>query len=234
MGQTSRADMIEQGVLPEQIIVTGNPGFDRLVLPEPDVCSRLRSTLGLLDGQKMILFASQPYYVSVFNTSHVRRKMINAIVQAACLLENVRLVIKPHPGDNIRELKRLIGKAPRVVIVDQAMDISPLIKTCDVLITFFSTVALQALYAGKPVINVDFPNSGGAGATIYAESGATWIARSTDEIATHIQNLTNETRNKEISSREAARQRFLYHMVYIPDGQATERVLKVVLNMLQL
>ncbi len=232
MGQSSRADMIAQGVPSEKIMLTGHPGFDHLALPEPELCARVRTDLGLSKGQKMILFVSQPYYVGVFNIPGIRQVMIKAIVQACGSLKNIKLIVKPHPGDNMRELKVLIGKAPRVVMVDRTMDISPLIKACDVLITFFSTAALQALYAGKPVINVDFPGSGGQ--SLYSESGATWIARSNDEIATHIRKLIGETGNKEIASREAARQRFLYDMAYLPDGQATERVVKVALNMLQL
>lgn len=232
MGQSSCADMIVQGVPSEKISLTGHPGFDNLALPEPGLCARVRADLGLLEGQKMVLFASQPYYVGVFNTPGIRQVMIKAIVQACGSLKNIKLVVKPHPGDNMRELKMLIGKAPLSVIVDRRMDISPLIKACDVLVTFFSTVALQALYAGKPVINMDFPNSGGQ--SLYSESGATWIVRSNDEIGPHIRKLIGEARDKEIASREAARQRFLYDMAYFPDGQATERVVKVALNMLQL
>ena len=231
MGQSSRADMIAQGIPSEKIMLTGHPGFDHLALQEPDLCTRVRADLGLSEGETMVLFASQPYYVGVFNTPGIRQTMIKAIVRACSSFKNIKLVVKPHPGDNIRELKILIGKAPQVVMVDQTKDISPLIKTCSVLVTFFSTVALQALYAGKPVVNVDFPGCGGQ--NLYSQSGATWIAHSTDEIAIHLQKLISESRHKEIASREAARQRFLYDLAYLSDGQATERIVKVALNMFQ-
>ena len=117
------------------------------------------------------------------------------------------------------------------MIVDRKIDILPLIKACDVLVTFFSTAALQALYAGKPVINVDFPDSGGL--KLYSQSGATWVAHSANEIVTHILNLTNENREAEILSKEDKRNKFLHQMAYSSDGQATERVLKVALNMLK-
>lgn len=230
MGQTSCEDMIAQGVPADNITVTGHPGFDNLVLPEPDACARLRSDLGISDGQRMLLFASQPYYVGVFNTPHIWRVMIEAIIKAAGSLRNTKLVVKPHPGENERTLKALTDKAPHVVMVDKTMDISLLIKACDVLITFFSQSGLQALYAGKPVINVDFPGSGGN--SLYLKSGATWIARSTDEIAAHIRNLTGENRDKEIAGREKARQHFLSEMVCNPDGRATERVVQMASEML--
>ena len=231
MGQRSRADMISQGVLPEKIVLTGCPGFDHLALPEPDLCANIRKDLGVLDKQKMILFASQPYYIGVFNTSGIRKAMIKATVQVCNSLKDVMLVVKPHPGDNVHELKKFIGKSCQVMIVDRTTDISHLIKACDVFITFFSTSALQALYANKPVINVDFPGSGGG--RLYSESGATWVARSSDEIRMYIQNLTGDDREKEMASREVARLRFLHNMVYLLDGQATVRISRVILNMLQ-
>lgn len=232
MGEISREDMILQGVPPDKIFVTGHPGFDHLASSDVEAYVRLRNDLGLTNGEKMVLLASQPYWVGAFKTAHIRCVMIRAIAQAVLSLKNIKLIVKPHPGEVVRELKRLIGKTPRAVMADKTKDISHLIKACDVFVTFFSTSALQAIYAGKPVINVDFPNSGGQ--SLYSASGATWIARSTEEIVTHIRNLTSESRNKEIASREVARQRFLCNMVYLPDGQATERVLKVILNMLQL
>ena len=231
MGHTSQADMINQGVQPEKIVLTGSPGFDHLALPEPDLGANIRKSLGLLENQRMILFASQPYYVGVFDTPDIRKDMINALVQVCNSQKHVKLVIKPHPGDNVRDLKQLIDRSCPTTILDRTIDISPFIKACDILVTFFSTTALQAIYAGKPVINLDFPNSGGL--SLYSKSGATWIARSTEELAAHIQNLIGEDRDKEIASRETARQRFLTDMVYLPDGQATKRVLKVVRNILQ-
>jgi len=52
MGQTSRGDMIAQGVPSEKIVLTGHPGFDHLALPEPELCTRIRRDLGLLEGKK--------------------------------------------------------------------------------------------------------------------------------------------------------------------------------------
>ena len=231
MGSRSRDDMIAQGVSPEKITLTGHPGFDHLAFPQPVLCARVRADLGVLEGWKMVLFVSQPYYVGVFNTPGIRQDMIKAIVQACGSLKDTKLIVKPHPGDDVRELKGLFGKAPKAVVVDRVTDIVPLVKACDVVVTFFSTVALQALYAGRPVVNVDFPGSGGQ--RLYEESGATWIARSTDDIAAHIRTLIGKAGDKEISSREAARQQFLYNMAYLPDGKATERVVKVALNILR-
>ncbi|MDD5129528.1 MAG: CDP-glycerol glycerophosphotransferase family protein [Candidatus Omnitrophica bacterium] len=228
MGQASADDMISQGVPPEKIMVTGNPGFDQFSFIEPEAVAFLRKRLGVLDNEKMVLFACQPYYVGVFNTPQIRSQMIEAIAQAAGSLKNIKLVVKPHPADNVRQLKKLLDKSPQAVMVDRKMDISPLIKACDVLVTFFSTAALQALYAGKPVINVEFPDS--SGNNIYSESGATRVARSTGEIIKCLQDLIQY--RVEDPGYETNRQLFLRKMLHFPDGLASERVLKVVAEML--
>lgn len=231
MGETSRSAMIAQGIPDERIIVTGHPGFDRLLSQEPDTCVHVRAELGVKNAQKMVLFTSQPYYVGVFNTPEIRGVMIKAIVDAVNSLENMLLVIKPHPSDNTRELRKLIGKLPKVVIADRTANISHLIKSCDILITFFSTSALEALHVDKPVINVAFPGSGGS--NMYIESGATWVARSQNEITTLLKILTGENSKEEITKRETNQQHFISKWAHLPDGHATERVVEVILGLMR-
>jgi hypothetical protein len=229
MGDISRADMMLQGIPEGRITVTGHPGFDRLLTPEPEACAKIRAEHGVNDGQFMVLFASQPYQVGGFKTPDIRLEMIKAIINATFSLARVQLVVKPHPIEDIQKLQRILGHRPRIVMVERAADISLLIKACDVLLTFTSTVALQALYIGKPVLNVDFPESGLA--SIYLESGATWVSRSDKEIQLQLQELTGERRELEIAKKEEERQRFVRDWAYLPDGGAAERVGKKILNM---
>jgi UDP-N-acetylglucosamine:LPS N-acetylglucosamine transferase len=231
MNATSRSDMTAQGVPADKITVTGHPGFDRLLAPAPDVRQKIRSDFGLKKEQKLVLFASQPYYFGVFNNAKIRRLMIRSIVQAANRFENLMLAVKPHPGENIRELKKFVGRSSRVAIAGKMDDITDLIQACDIFITFFSTSALQALYAGKPVINVDFPESGGS--NIYTRSGATWTARSEEEIVLHLENLLSGTKTEETEKREKARLAFLRELTYIPDGKATLRAAQIALEMIR-
>ncbi len=231
MNATSRSDMTAQGVPPEIITVTGHPGFDRLLKPEPGEREKIRSGFGLAGGQTMVLFASQPYYVGTFRTPEIRRTMMKAIVNAVASFESMVLVIKPHPGDRLREIKKAIGKSRRVAIAGKMEDITGLIQACDIFMTFFSTSALQALYAGKPVINVDFPESGEP--DLYSRGGATWTARSEEDIIRHLGNLLSGTKSKETEEREKARQEFLREMTYVPDGKATLRAAQIALEMIR-
>jgi len=230
MGPLSLDAQVKQGIPAERITLTGHPGFDRLLSSEPEACRGLRTRLGVACGETMLLFASQPYYVGAFRTPEIRRDMITAISTAAGSVKNIRMIVKPHPNEHVRELRGLIGTPAWITMVDQKEDITPLIRACDVLITFFSQSALQALYAGKPVINVDFPNSGGA--RLYSESGATWTARSPDEIVVQLRKLTGANRESEIASRDTARRRFVRQWAYQPDGLASERVARLIFGLI--
>ena len=147
-------------------------------------------------------------------------------------MKSTILCVKPHPGDDVQDLKRVIGKESQVVMIEKTNDIVPLVKACDVVVTFFSTVALQALYAGRPVVIVAFPGCEGCQQQ-YVKSGATWVAHSQSEIEEHIQTLISEGRDNEIASKEEARKKFLLDEVYLQDGQATKRVVKMALNLIQ-
>lgn len=231
MGETSRTDMMAQGVPADRITVTGHPGFDRLVSQEPEAAAQMRAGLGVTGGQHLVLFASQPHYVGTFSTLEIRQTMIKTIVRAATSLPGIRLIVKPHPAEDVSELRALMGANSQLVLLDRAADISSLINACDILITFFSTVALQALYAGKPVINVAFPGSGGP--SLYSESGATWVARSADDITRQLQRLTGESRQDEIAEKDAARQKFVYQFAYVPDGHASKRVAQMIMQLVE-
>lgn len=137
MGETSRAMLENHGVPAERITLTGHPGFDRLVQRQPAKSSAPRGMT--------LLFTSQPFYVGAFQSEESRREMIRAIFRAAGAAGNIRVVVKPHPSDDERELRELARGFDHVEFVDRTIDVADLIAGCDVLATFFSNTALQAL-----------------------------------------------------------------------------------------
>lgn len=230
MGEQSRSVLLDQGVLPDEIVITGPPGFDRLIDDHEDHSMAVRKNLGIREGVKMVLFASQPYYVGLYRSKKIRRDMIRAAFSAIQTLPNAHLVVKPHPSDRVSELESLCGKRRKVSFCDKNEDISILIKACDVFMGMASTTVLQALYIGRPVITIDFPESGVV--SPYFESGATWVARSSEEIITYLELLTSEGNSAERSAKELARGRFVKEMAYLPDGRSTQRVVNLISKIL--
>ena len=224
MGQSSVDDMVAHGVAADRIVVTGQPGFDEMTTASGQA-NDIRAELGLPPGAKVTLFASQPPVPGAFVDKGSRREMIATLVRLVARAEDRVLVIKPHPGDRVDELLALARGASNVKIVDRRRSIAPFIRACDVFVTFFSTSALQALYAGKPVINLDF--AGDEGVLMYADSSATWVARSAEELASHLDQLLGDRAAEAVRSKTAARGRILAAVVHHTDGLATARVCEV-------
>jgi len=225
MGPSSRKELIAQGVSAKRIVVTGQPGFDAMLPGDQERCS-IRSELGIDQEQKLVLFASQPPVVGAFSDPRSRLLMIKALLTTVAGSTKITLVVKPHPGENTRDLRVLVGTRKNVRIVDRSRSIVPLIVDCDVFVTFFSTSALQALYAGKPVINLDF--GGDEGARMYAESNATWVARNPRQLAACLTAATLPNAAEGVKPMVEARHRFLSELAYQADGRAASRVIDLV------
>ncbi len=225
MGPSSRTDMIAQGVASTAIVVTGHPGFDDLSSPHSSR-SALRQDLQVRSGQKVVLLASQPPVVGAFADPRKRLEMVAALVRAAGESDRIRLVIKPHPGEPIHDLKNIVGRATDVLLVDRSRNINELIDACDVFVTFFSTSALRALYAKKPVINMDFGRD--EGARSFVDSQATWVARTPEELSTHLAVLTSEQVVEAAADKADAWERFVTRTMYRADGRAASRIVDVV------
>lgn len=224
MGPSSVSDMIAQGVAADRIVVTGQPGFDAMIRAGREA-QAVREELGVPLGAKMTLFASQPPVPGGFVDLAARREMIRTLSRLASSREDRVLVVKPHPGERVRDLRALVGSGRRVVVVDPSRNIAPLIQACDAFVTFFSTAALQALYAGKPVINLDF--AGDEGVRMYAESSATWVARNAGELASQLDRILDTGSAAAVAEMAPARRRFLVARVHHTDGLAAARVCDV-------
>lgn len=221
MGQSSFRDALAQGVSADQVVVTGHPGLDQFASSDP-AGRAVRDELGIGAGEVFVLLASQPPVPGAFTQNGHRVEMLRAVLRAASSVGGVRLVVKPHPGERRRELLALAADHPRVIVADGRRDIVPLIRGCDVFATFFSTTALQALYAGKPVITVDFHDE--PGARRFVDSGATLVARSAADLEQLLRSLTSPARRAAIDAMAPRRRAFLHDEVGPTDGNAASRV----------
>lgn len=230
-GPKSRDTLLRHGIASERIHVTGCPRLDILTRPNPEVSHQVYADLRVPAGTALVLLASQPYVAGSFSGADARREMLRAAGKAVGEVKNTLLVVKPHPTENERELRSVIGAGPRIRYVDRCADIRNFIRACDVFMTFFSTSSMQAMIAGKPIISVRFPGSGVD--NLLLDSGAVWTASSAEELVDHLRLLTGIGRERAMTEREPARQRFLYESLYKPDGQATTRVADLLLSLMK-
>ena len=217
------------GIPPEHLFTIGQPRFDLIQKQEYDQ-KRLQMELGIPKDKGIIILATQPMVESYLWTEKDREKFIQVIVGGMKDFPDKQLVIKLHPDENIDIYRRLLNNIgdDRTVICREA-DIYELLNACDLLITFYSTVALEAMLFNKPVITVNlfsktdiFP---------YAQSGAAIGVYQEKELVPAIKKaLYDNSVREELAKKSRA---FTCEQIYKPDGQASKRGAELILQLVE-
>jgi len=219
IGEDSYIKLLKMGVPAEKMIITGRPGFDSLVIPGP------------VDQQGMkdyLLFTSQPYVAGAFKDRQSRRKILEQIYSLS--VSGFPIIIKPHPGEKLDIHRKLSAKFNKAILADKNCDTNKLIKDCGVFITCSSTTALQAMIAGKPVIIFNYEKC--SEHSPYYGSEAVSIASTYEEL-TKVIKYTLENKNKILSQSNKEREDFIKFNTYLPDGNASGRILGIINEMLR-
>jgi hypothetical protein len=148
----------DRGVASETIHVTGNPRYDELRTIDTAVRRRaVREELGL--GQEAVaLWVGQPDAEDSFHT-------LEAILPAL-RAARATLLFRAHPRDTAYAKDRytglLAGAGLTVRDLTRVSDVNGLCCAADLVVTQFSSVAVEAGYLGTPALFVLLPGLGGA------------------------------------------------------------------------
>ena len=223
MSSTSLETIVGQGVPRQVVTITGHPGHDKLKENSASETSATRTSIGVASNTFVALFASQPYVIGAYKSENARSEVIRQVCETLSAIEGAQLVIKAHPYESISELKVLCQKCPRTIIIGGEMEIAELIKSCDIFITMFSQTTLEALYADKPVINIDFP-----GAVTYSpfrDGRATMIVKCCEELrAAILKMISGDYSFYQQTDHLKAKKAMISDWAYRNDGMATNRV----------
>lgn len=223
-------DILKEARYPfyESIIVTGQPRYDMLArASEIFDGEEFRHSLNIEPGKKLVLIASQPF--RMFGNKKI---FFRSIFQALKDDPQIRIVIKPkpHPSDAQEKWHKRLAEEMGVeaVVLPRNSDTNEALYACDVLITGYSTVALEAMILGKPVVTVNLTNQ--PDPVPYAQSGAALGVYKAEDIASAVEKALDdpETRGR----LENGRQKYLYDQYHELDGQATKRIVDLIYKMI--
>ncbi|MEZ5334875.1 MAG: CDP-glycerol glycerophosphotransferase family protein [Methanolobus sp.] len=204
---------------PASVEVTGSIRYD-------DIIKRRQSfdrdntlvSLGIDPDQKVILYTSQPI------SKEENDKVLSALINAISGIPDLQLIIKLHYAEKgVNE--SIISEYDNEIIILQNYDIYELINACDVLITVFSTTALEAMILERPVITINL--TGKRDMMPYAESGAALGVYSRNDLKNAILAVFED--ENVISSLRTNSRKFVYQHAYEVDGNATKRLMDIVL-----
>lgn len=145
-----------------QVWITGLPRNDFLTQPENVLPRYIRSSLerlrGMSRGRKLIVYAPTYRQTHVCDTAHYYQFSDAEIARLKNLLRASGAILgyRPHYFKNSKQHFNLDQYIDDELIFDMSQDAVPefsaLARECDLLITDYSSVYIETLYLGKPVI----------------------------------------------------------------------------------
>lgn len=174
---------IEQGIDPDRLVVTGAPVLDRLrreaeTLSRPNGETRrvALGRLGLDPDRKVVVFAPDhlnkgklTYDITLSPAEHTR--LVRSVLEAMGQIPEAQLVIKLKADDQshqrVRSLARRYGRGPVVIL--RSIRWPELFVVADVLVIWHSTVGIEGLLYGLPMVTVNL--TGRADRVDYAKRG---------------------------------------------------------------
>lgn len=174
MDDEARRELIRDGIAGERVFVGGQPYFDilasRRASYSPPMVARLRSRLGIAEGEKVVAYVSesirqdypvapgqQPYWgydeISIF------RELVSGLLPLLQDGIRIRLIIKQHPlerDNGYINLAPLLESNHSGLKIDtvQEMDPHDLIMASDLVCGMSSMLLLEALIMDKPALSV--------------------------------------------------------------------------------
>lgn len=149
--------LVSEGRLVNDIVVTGNPAFDKLSDERNYVSAQKFRNDFLPKGKKILFWASQPepeihpITRACDGDSYLPIKIEKYLINIVEKSDDWFLVIRHHPSEN-RPHNYLSKK---VLFSKTSESMTDVLFSCDCLVTIASTIALEAHLIGKPVVTVD-------------------------------------------------------------------------------
>ena len=181
------------GISKEKIKNLGNPVYDNLFNYDD------------YDSNKFILIATSPPMKDfvIDNTVNVQINYYSVLKEICNFLTklNKKIIIKPHPSledGNLENFKHF-----KNIEIIKSGDIIPLIKNCELLITFdLSTTILEAQILKKPVLSISLKDYGFGNSEIFMRDTCTItsIANFPDQIKNILSNNMINKQNPKITS----------------------------------
>ena len=229
LSPSSKSSYVSEGVPPENVFVTGQLRFD-LIWQKKFSRSQIMKELSVSEDVGIIVLATQPLVESYFWTEAERDEFTRVVVYALKEFSDKQLVIKLHPDEDMEVYQKILANIGEdKTIICQDIDIYELLNACELLMTAYSTVALEAMLFDKPVITLNL--SGEPDFFPYAESGAAIGVYQKEELVPAIQKALYDPEVRNEMGRK--RKEFVQEHAYIQDGQASKRVAELISRLIE-
>jgi hypothetical protein len=215
-GKASARWLRDRGVPAGKIVVTGAPRLDAIVNDPRRSREALAEDLGVDPTKRWVVLATNPIPFA-HNAAQltIAREGVRAWGEPAILL------VKLHPSEHTESYRSVIGQDPAVALVPHGrVDLYDLLDAAAAVLTFHSTVGLEAMMLDRPVVSLEA--FGEQNPLPYARAGAAAAARCPEELARALSGDIPPGANA--SKRRELRDRFVRDNMLAVDGKSAERV----------
>ncbi|MFO8015578.1 MAG: CDP-glycerol glycerophosphotransferase family protein, partial [Candidatus Woesearchaeota archaeon] len=218
-GPAVKKFFVDKGLPADKFIVTGQPRFDKLakregIISRDEMCRKL----GIPRKKKILVLATQ--------VPECDEHVVRAVYDAVKGMKDAVLVVKLHPAERTDAMYQSLRKETGIsnIIIGKDIDLYGLLNACELMMTVFSTTAIEAMMLDKPVITINL--TGEPDMMPYAREGAALGVRRKEDIRPAILNVMGDKKTQH--KLRKGRQRFIYGRAYKMDGKASQRVVKVI------
>lgn len=210
-GEAMRDILIRYRVKPENIVVTGNPKYDKYLDMRPN-------------KDKEVLLITD--YLVEFGLWSKKQRL--GYLRDVCEVvyevtgQNTEVLIHPVVENKV-DYVDVVKRNGLTASVHQ-MELTRLIEECAVGITLLSTSGLEVMVAGKPlVIYNPYGNP-----TMYHERSGVYIAKTKSELLATVGSLLRN--GMDIIHRNLSDD-YVYKQMYLRDGKADKRIADLIMSM---
>ncbi|MBI4561114.1 MAG: hypothetical protein HY724_03640 [Candidatus Rokubacteria bacterium] len=218
-----------RSLAPGQVAVTGNPKFDVLAETPPRERADIRRALGIGPQERMVLFVTelpvQRFSLSAFNPmDHAILPLLYAL-QATADRPDLHLILRPRPDEDPAPLRARVKAAGRPdVRIATEWPLYDILCAADVVLVRESTVGLEAMVCGKPVIVLRV--AGTREIFPYASEGAAPLATGSAELLRHLEAVLDDGPARDDLLRR--QKSFVVRHAGPIDGKALDRVASLI------
>ncbi len=222
-GEASAHWLRARGVPADKIAVTGAPRLDVIFNGQRRPRETVAAALGVDAGIRWVVLATNPI----------------PFERNAALLETARggvarwgepavLLVKLHPSEDPAPYRARIAGNPGIAVVPHGgVDLYDLLAQADAILTFHSSVGLEAMALDRPVVSLEA--FGEENPLPYARTGAAAAARTADDLARVLREDVAPGRRAQ--ERRAARASFVRENLFATDGKSSQRVRDLVVSL---
>ncbi len=232
-GNWEKEVLVDRGVNPKNIFVTGNPRMTAL-LQERNIDNerKIREELGIGENNRIILLHTSAQVEHGRWSLSMRKMFINKVIDSISPLlnDNTKLILRIHPVESYTEYQEIIKGRKENIILCKGNSFVDIINMSDVIIFgAYSMMVLEATALGKVVILLNTFNE--VKNLPYEEMGLAKCVYNFDEIQNNVNILLNCKTERDNFIKQT--KYFFDNNKEFVDGQATQRIVDLIVKIVE-